>query len=171
VKETVEDLIEELAVTAVIGIAAAFLSAGAVAATAKAAESVAKYGKIIRRIIETWKVSKNIKTGVKKVHDVAGIRKKLERLKNLGKKAKKEEGSPPVPRVKVPEDAPKGISGYTKHAEERIAGRDGGVGVSRDALTDAFQNPVRDVERLVDSQGRVQLPLQRRKRNHRCKFR
>ncbi|WP_193044302.1 hypothetical protein [Mycolicibacterium baixiangningiae] len=37
----------------------------------------------------------------------------------------------------------------------QIAGRDGGIGVRREALEDAFSNPVRDVERLVDNQGRV----------------
>lgn len=155
-KETVEDLVEELAISAAIGIATAFLSAGvgAFAATAKAAASIKKYAGIIRGIIESWKISKNISSGVKKVHDVAGVRKKLERIKNLGRKSK-HEGGTLGPRVSIPEGSPKGISGYTKHAEEQIAGRDGGVGVRRDALEDAFQNPVRDVERLVDSQGRV----------------
>src|SRR4029453_15594026 len=61
----------------------------------------------------------------------------------------------PAPNVQIPEDAPKSITGYTKHAEDQIAGRDGGVGVRRDALEDAFNHPVRDVERLVDNQGRV----------------
>jgi PPE family len=61
----------------------------------------------------------------------------------------------PASNVKIPEDAPKSITGYTKHAEDQIAGRDGGVGVRRDALEDAFNHPVRDVERLVDNQGRV----------------
>ena len=59
------------------------------------------------------------------------------------------------PGVKIPETAPKSITGYTKHAEDRIAGRDGGIGVRRDALEDAFNHPVRDVKRLVDDQGRV----------------
>jgi hypothetical protein len=57
--------------------------------------------------------------------------------------------------VSIPHDAPKNIGGYTKHAEDRIAGRDGGVGVRRDALEDAFNNPMKDVERLIDDQGRV----------------
>jgi hypothetical protein len=61
----------------------------------------------------------------------------------------------PAPNVQIPEDAPKSITGYTKHAEDQIAGRDGGVGVRRGALEDAFNHPIRDVERLVDSQGRV----------------
>jgi hypothetical protein len=57
--------------------------------------------------------------------------------------------------VSKPADAPENITGYTKHAEDQIAGRDGGIGVRRDALEDAFANPVKDVERLVDAQGRV----------------
>jgi hypothetical protein len=44
------------------------------------------------------------------------------------------------PNVKIPETAPKSISGYTKHAEERIAGRDGGIGVRRDAPEDVFNH-------------------------------
>lgn len=89
-KETIEDLVEELAISALVGIAAAFLSAGAgaFAATAKALASINKYAKIIRGAIETWKISKNINKGVKKIHDVASIRKRLERIKNLGRKAK-----------------------------------------------------------------------------------
>ncbi|GAA2418704.1 CdiA C-terminal domain-containing protein [Mycolicibacterium llatzerense] len=110
-KETVEDLVEELAISAAIGIATAFLSAGvgAFAATAKAAASIKKYAGIIRGFIETWKISKNIKSGVKKAHDVAGIRKRLERIKNLGRKGKGEEPKPepkPTPkRGKIDESA------------------------------------------------------------------
>lgn len=59
-----------------------------------------------------------------------------------------------APGVMIPDTAPKSITGYTKHAEERITGRDGGIGVRRDALEDAFNRPVRDVKRLVDDQGR-----------------
>ena len=107
-KETVEDLVEELAISAAIGIATAFLSAGvgAFAATAKAAASIKKYAGIIRGIIESWKISKNIKSGVKKVHDVAAIRKRLERIKNLGRKGKGEEPKPtpkPLPKGKLSE--------------------------------------------------------------------
>ena len=39
--------------------------------------------------------------------------------------------------------------------EDQIAGRDGGIGVRREALENAFENPTRDVERLVDGQDRV----------------
>ncbi len=37
--------------------------------------------------------------------------------------------------------APVVIRGWTKHIDEQIAGRDKGIGVSRDALQDAFNNP------------------------------
>ena len=57
--------------------------------------------------------------------------------------------------VKIPDTAPKSLNGYTKHAEDQIAGRDGGIGVRREALENAFENPTRDVERLVEGQGRV----------------
>jgi len=150
------DLAVELAVTAVIAIAASFVSfgAGAVAGTAKAAHSITKFAKIIASAIGAWKISKNISNGVKKVHDIAGLRQRLKRIKNLGRKGKPEEGSP-RPQVTVPAGSPKNISGYTKHAEEQIAGRDGGLGVRREALENAFENPVQNVERLVDAQGRV----------------
>jgi hypothetical protein len=62
---------------------------------------------------------------------------------------------PRTPNVKIPNTAPKSINGYTEHAENQIGGRDGGIDVRRDALEDAFNHPVRNVERLVDSQGRV----------------
>jgi hypothetical protein len=151
-----EDLAVELAATVAIGVAASFVSfgAGAVAATAKAAHSVTKFARIIAEAVGAWKISKNIGKGVKSAHDIAGVRTKLQRIKNLGRKNKPEE-KPPAPTVRIPDTAPKTINGYTKHAEDQIAGRDGGIGVNRHALEDAFNNPVRDVERLVDDHGRV----------------
>ncbi|MEW5812510.1 MAG: hypothetical protein AB1925_24055 [Actinomycetota bacterium] len=151
-----EDLAEEIAMTAVIGVAASFVSfgVGGLAATAKAAQSITKFARIIAEAVSAWKVTKNISKGVKRAHDIAGLRQKLQRIKNLGRKGKPDE-APPTPSVKIPDTAPKSISGYTKHAEEQIAGRDGGVGVRREVLEDAFTRPVRDVERLVDGQGRV----------------
>jgi hypothetical protein len=151
-----KDLAVELAVTATVAVAASFVSfgAGAIAGTAKAAQSITRYAGIITEAVGAWKISKNISKGVKRAHDIVGLRQKLQRLKNLGRRGKPEEPAP-RPTVKVPDTAPKSINGYTKHAEDQIAGRDGGIGVRRDALDDAFSNPVRDVERLVDSQGRV----------------
>lgn len=150
-----EDLAVEIAITATIGIAASFVSfgVGGLAATAKAAQSITKFARIIAEAVSAWKVTKNISKGVKRAHDIAGLRQKLQRIKNLGRKGKPDE--PATPPVKIPDTAPKSISGYTKHAEEQIAGRDGGVGVRREVLEDAFNRPVRDVERLVDGQGRV----------------
>lgn len=37
--------------------------------------------------------------------------------------------------------APTNIMGYSDHALDQIAGRDGGIGVSQQALEDAFSNP------------------------------
>jgi hypothetical protein len=155
-KGILNDLAVELAATAAIGIAASFVTfgVGAVAATAKTAHTITKFAGIIRTAIAGWKISKNISSGVKKAQDVAGARQRLQRIKNLGRKGKDPE-RPTRPRVSKPADAPENITGYTKHAEDQIAGRDGGIGVRRDALEDAFANPVKDVERLVDAQGRV----------------
>jgi hypothetical protein len=151
-----EDLAIELGATAAIGIAASFVTfgVGAVAATAKAAHTITKFAKIIGLAVASWKMTKNIGKGVQKIADIAKIRKQLERIKNLGRKDKGDE-PPRRPSPTIPPGAPKNINGYTKHAEEQIAGRDGGVGVRRDALEDAFSNPVQNVERLVDQQGRV----------------
>lgn len=154
--DILEDLAIELAATAAIGIAASFVTfgVGAVAATAKTAHTITKFAKTIRTAIAAWKTSKNISKGVKKVADLPGIRQTLQRIKNKGRKSNEPEGTS-RPKVSKPPDSPESISGYTKHAEERIAGRDGGIGVNRDALEDAFANPIKDVERLVDEQGRV----------------
>ncbi|WP_260761940.1 hypothetical protein [Mycobacterium sp. SMC-4] len=151
-----EDLAVELATTAAIGVAASFVSfgAGAVAATAKAAHSVTKFARIIAQAVGAWKISKNVSRGVKSVHDLAGVRQNLQRIKNLGRKNKPED-KPAVPKVEIPDSAPKQINGYTKHAEEQMAGRDGGIGVNKQALEDAFNRPVQDVERLVDDRGRI----------------
>ena len=94
-----EDLAVELAATAAIGIAASFVSfgAGAVAATAKAAHSVTKFARVIAEAVGAWKISKNISKGVNSAHDIAGVRTKLQRIKNLGRKNKPEE-KPPAPR-------------------------------------------------------------------------
>jgi hypothetical protein len=39
-------------------------------------------------------------------------------------------------------NAPATITNYSDHAIQQIAGRDGGIGVSQAAVTDAFTNPV-----------------------------
>ncbi len=107
-----EDLAVELAATAAIGIAASFVSfgAGAVAATAKAAHSVTKFARIIAEAIGAWKISRNFSKGVKSAHDIAGVRTKLQRIKNLGRKSKSEE-KPPVP---TPPPSPPGVpAGWT----------------------------------------------------------
>ena len=101
-----EDLAVELATTAAVGVAASFVSfgAGAVAATAKAAHSVTKYARIIAEAVSAWKISKNISKGVKSAHDIAGVRHRLQRIKNLGRKNKPEEKPPPpaAPPAGVP---------------------------------------------------------------------
>ncbi len=95
-----KDLAIELAATAAIGIAASFVTfgVGAVAATAKTAHTITKFAGIIRTAVTGWKISKSISKGVKRAHDVAGIRQRLQRIKNLGRKAKDEEPKPPPPK-------------------------------------------------------------------------
>jgi hypothetical protein len=156
-EDILTDLAVELAATAVISIFAACVSfgVGAAAGTAKAAHTITKFAATIRSAVGAWKIAERISEGVKKAHDIAGIRKRLERIKSLARKGKPPEGSLPGARWAIPEGAPKAITGYTKHAEDQIAGRDRGIGVSREALEDAFQSPVRDVGKIVDEQGRV----------------
>jgi hypothetical protein len=91
-----EDLAVELAVTAAIGIAASFVSfgAGAVAGTAKAAQSITKFARIISEAVGVWKISKNIASGVKKARDIAGLRAKLQRFINMGRKKKDHNSGP-----------------------------------------------------------------------------
>ena len=64
---------------------------GAAAGTAKAAHTITKFATTIRSAVGAWKISKRISEGVQKAHHIAGIRKRLERIKNLGRKAKPEE--------------------------------------------------------------------------------
>jgi hypothetical protein len=92
-EDILTDLAVELAATAVISIFAACVSfgLGAAAGTAKAAHTVTKFATTIRSAVGAWKISKRISEGVQKAHDIAGIRKRLERIKNLGRKAKPEE--------------------------------------------------------------------------------
>jgi hypothetical protein len=92
-EDILTDLAVELAATAVISIFAACVSfgVGAAAGTAKAAHTISKFAGIIRDAVGAWKISKRISQGVKKAHDIAGIRKRLERIKNLTRKGKAEE--------------------------------------------------------------------------------
>ena len=121
-----KDLAIELAVTAAIGIAASFVSfgAGAVAGTAKAAQSITKFARIISEAVGAWKISKNIASGVKKVRDIAGLRAKLQRIINMARK-----GKPPTSQRKD--------SRYCTEVDQRLhqtrrganRGRDGGIRV------------------------------------------
>ncbi len=95
-EDILTDLSVELAVTATISVFAACVSfgAGAAAGAAKAAHTISKFARTIRSAVSAWKVSKRISTGVKKAHDIAGIRKRLERIKNLARKGKPEQPKP-----------------------------------------------------------------------------
>jgi hypothetical protein len=120
-----EDLAIELAVTAAIGIAASFVSfgAGAVAATAKAAQSITKFARIISEAVGAWKISKNIASGVKKARDIAGLRANLQRIINMERKGKPK-GPQIGPGVKSAEETPLTTTRsqiekkFDKHAED-----------------------------------------------------
>lgn len=64
-KGILDDLAVELAVTALIGIAASFVSfgVGAVAATAKTAHTITKFAKMIATAVTGWKISKKHQQG------------------------------------------------------------------------------------------------------------
>ncbi|MCP9274032.1 WXG100-like domain-containing protein [Mycolicibacterium arenosum] len=96
-----QDLAIELAVTAAVAVAASFISfgAGAVAGTAKAAQSITKFARIIAEAVAAWKISKNVSKGVRRARDIASARQKLERLENLGRKGKPEDIPPPVRKL------------------------------------------------------------------------
>jgi hypothetical protein len=120
-----KDLATELAITAAIGIAASFVSfgGGAVAATAKAAQSITKFARIISEAIGAWKISKNIASGVKKVRDIVGLRAKLQRFINMVRKGKPK-GPQLGPGVKTAKETPLSTTRsqiekkFDKHAED-----------------------------------------------------
>jgi hypothetical protein len=120
-----EDLAIELAVTAAIAIAASFVSfgAGAVAGTAKAAQSITKFARIISEAVGAWKISKNIANGVKTARNIAGLRAKLQRIINMGRKGKPK-GPQLEPGVKTVEETPLTSTRsqiekkFDKHAED-----------------------------------------------------
>ena len=99
-EDILTDLAIELAVGATITIFAACVSfgVGAVAGAAKTAHTISKFAKTIRSAISAWKLSKRISQGVKNADDIASVRKRLERIKNLARKGKPEEPRPFVPR-------------------------------------------------------------------------
>lgn len=124
IKGLLNDLAVEIAVTAAVTIAASFVSFGgaAVAGTAKAAQSVSKYAKMITEAIGLWKIAKNVSKGVKRVSDIPGVRQLLQRIKSLGRKGKPNE--PPLgPGVKRAPDTPltttrAQIESKFKHAQD-----------------------------------------------------
>jgi hypothetical protein len=93
-----KDLASEIAATAVIGVAASFISFGATVAVAaaKAAHSITKFAGLIRTAVSAWKISKAIRNGVKTLTELTRVRARLQRIKNLGRKGKREEPKPPT---------------------------------------------------------------------------
>lgn len=94
------DLAIDMAASAVITIAASFVTFGVgfIAGAAKAAQSIKKFARIIAEAIGAWKVEKNISRGVEAGEDLGKSRSILQRLKNLFKKDKPEEKPKPAPR-------------------------------------------------------------------------
>jgi hypothetical protein len=50
-------------------------------------------------------------------------------------------------------EPPKEITGLTEHGEQQALGRDGGRGVSEEAMRDAVNNPVKPVEEQAHPDG------------------
>jgi len=154
-----KDLAIELAVTAAIGIAASFVSfgAGAVAGTAKAAQSITKFARIISEAVGAWKISKNIASGVKKARDIAGLRAKLQRIINMGRKGKPAE-KPKIPPKPDPEfefnTRPERLD-HTfadKHKLDGVAQRAGGREEAMPQILDGLKGH-------VPSQGRFETVI------------
>lgn len=138
-----KDLAIELAVTAAITIAASFVSfgAGAVAGTAKAAQSIKKFAGIITEAIGAWKITRSISKGVESIEDIVGVRSKLQRLKSLGRKGKPAEAPLGTGVQRVPE-TPLTTSRAQIEAKFKHAG-DFGVAESRGKSEfDAFDQAV-----------------------------
>jgi len=95
-----KDLAIELAASAAITIAASFVTfgVGALAGTAKAAQSIRKFARIITEAIGAWKVEKNISRGVEAGEDLGKSRSIAQRIRGLFKKDKPEEKPKPPPR-------------------------------------------------------------------------
>lgn len=73
------------------------------AGIAKAAATIKRFGTIIKDAIATWKISKKVAEGVKRVHDIPGIRRALDRVKNIVRKDK--DGNPLPKRGTIDETA------------------------------------------------------------------
>jgi hypothetical protein len=118
IERMLKELAEELAVDAIIGVAATLVSfgVGAVVATAKAVKSIAKYGRLIRDAIALGKFAEKVREGVKKVSDIPSVRKALERFKNMGRRDK-----PPVTRGTIDESA-KAFSPEERRVADLLAG-------------------------------------------------
>lgn len=132
VEAILKELATELAVTAAIAIAASFVSfgVGAVAGTAKAAQSITKYARIITGAISAWKMSKNISKGVRRAHDIAGLRQKLQRIKNLGRKEKPGEEPPAVPPPPPPGVPPGWVARQADNGMGTVYQQPGSLGSS-----------------------------------------
>jgi hypothetical protein len=130
------DLEVELAIDATIVIFASLVSfgTGAVAGIAKAAATIKRFGTIIKDAIKTWKITKKVGEGVKRVHDIPGVRKSLERLKNMGRKDK--DGNPLPERGTIDETA------KTFSPEER-------------KIADLLADEGRDVRGVPEGNGRT----------------
>jgi hypothetical protein len=156
-----EDLAIEIGVTAVIGVAASFVSFGATiaAATAKAAHSITKFAGLIRTAVSTWKIAKAIGNGVKKLTDITRARARLQRIKNLTRKGK--EPKPPDPKLDAAYDfntRPERLEHtfHSKHNLDGVVSRLGGREQAIRAMLDALKGNVPahgPFERLVTISG------------------
>lgn len=138
-RDILEDLATELAISAAIAIASAFVTfgAGAAAGVANAGRLVVKYGRIIRSLVDAWRIAKQIGRGTKTTKDLNRLRAILQRFKDLKQQvnrtvdiAKALEKLPPgskIPTTKEIQDAVLSLDrgSFAKYLQS-IWGRGGG---------------------------------------------
>jgi hypothetical protein len=158
-----KDLASEIAATAVIGVAASFISFGATVAVAaaKAAHSITKFAGLIRTAVSAWKISKAIRNGVKTLTELTRVRARLQRIKNLGRKGKREEPVPLDPKFDAAYDfniRPERLEHtfHPKHNLDGVVNRLGGREQAIRAMLDALRGNVPthgQFERIVTISG------------------
>ncbi|MBF6397797.1 hypothetical protein IU438_18565 [Nocardia cyriacigeorgica] len=135
-----QDIAEDIAVDAVITVGLSVVSfgaAGAAYAAGRIGQKVAKYTPKIKRLIEAFKIGKNLDKGVPTLHDLAKHKNPLETIKSLEPKR-----APTKPNSKKPEltdDDEIAINSYS--------------GMGFKDLNDVLRNP--HVDPTPDQQKRI----------------
>jgi hypothetical protein len=92
-EDLAKELLEQLAITAVIGVATSLITfgIGAAVASARVATIVARFAGPIRDIVEAWKAARNLKKGVQLEKDLAAESRSLQQIEKLGQDLEKME--------------------------------------------------------------------------------